>query len=56
MPFKLVEVSPLPDCCVNCPEAKEGKELGLTEDTYCYNCDFALLRWQIVKEENPALD
>lgn len=55
--MKLVEVSPLPQRCLECPEAKEAKELGLTEDAYCYNCDFALDRWQIVKtdEEVAAL-
>ena len=43
------EVSPLPKRCVKCQEAKEGKEMGLTEDAYCYNCDYALERWKLLK-------
>ena len=55
--FKLVEVNPLPQRCLECPEAKEAEALGLGVDAYCYNCDFALDRWQIVKtdEEDAAL-
>lgn len=45
----LIEANPLPSCCVNCRDAKIGKEMGLTEDAYCYNCDYALLRWKIKK-------
>lgn len=43
----LIETDPLPTCCVDCREAEET--MGLTEDAYCYNCDFALLRWKIEK-------
>lgn len=55
--MKLVEVNPLPQRCLECPEAKEAEELGLGVDAYCYNCDFALDRWKIVKtdEEDAAL-
>ena len=42
--FKLVEVNPLPQRCLECPEAKEAEALGLGVDAYCYNCDFALDR------------
>lgn len=49
--IKYIEVNPLPQRCLECQEAKEGKALGLTEDAYCYNCDFALDRWKIVKDE-----
>lgn len=45
----LIEADPLPPCCVNCRDANIGKEMGLTEDAYCYNCDYALLRWKIEK-------
>ena len=46
--MELIEKKPLPQCCLECQEAKEAKELGLTEDAYCYNCDHALERWTIV--------
>jgi hypothetical protein len=49
--IELVEVNPLPSVCQNCQEAKEGQAMGLTEDAYCYNCDYALERWNIVKIE-----
>lgn len=49
--MRLIEVDPLPQRCIDCPEAKEGKELGLTEDAYCYNCDYALDRWIIARDE-----
>lgn len=45
--MELIEVNPLPQRCIECQEAKEAKELGLTEDAYCYNCDWALDRWRI---------
>lgn len=53
--MEFIEKKPLPQRCIDCPEAKEAKELGLAEDAYCYNCDWALDRWQIVKTES-ALD
>lgn len=43
----LIEADPLPPCCVDCRDAKIDKEMG--EDAYCYNCDYALLRWKIEK-------
>ncbi len=43
------EVSPLPERCLNCEDAKEGIELGLTPDAYCYNCDYALDRFELVE-------
>lgn len=46
------EVKPLPKRCRKCPEAKEGKKMGLTEDAYCYNCDYALERWEIIEDED----
>lgn len=45
--IELVEIKPLPQRCVECPEAEEAKKLGLAEDAYCYNCDFALERFKI---------
>ena len=53
--IELIEVDPLPDRCLNCPEAKEGEELGLGPDAYCYNCDYALDRWKIVKKGRTGL-
>lgn len=52
--IELIEVNPLPQRCLECPEAAEAKELGLTEDAYCYNCDFALDRWQMVRVDDAA--
>lgn len=53
--MELIEKNPLPQRCIDCPEAKEAKELGLTEDAYYYNCDFALDRWTIARPK-VALD
>lgn len=49
--LEIIEVSPLPERCVNCQEAKEGEELGVGVDAYCYNCDYALDRFLLVKVE-----
>ena len=49
--IEIIEVEPLPQRCLDCPEAKEGIEMGLTVDAYCYNCDFALDRFKIIKIE-----
>ena len=49
--MKIIEEKPLPEVCVNCPEAAEGKKMGVGEDAYCYNCDYALRRWKIVEED-----
>ena len=51
--MELIEKS-LPERCLNCEEAKEAKSRGLTEDAYCYNCDWALDRWEIVKTPPSA--
>lgn len=48
--MEIKEVSPLPKRCVECEEAKAGKAMGLSEDAYCYNCDYALERWVVVEE------
>ena len=52
--IELIEVDPLPDRCLEGPEAREGEELGLGPDAYCYNCDYALDRWKIVKIEESS--
>lgn len=52
MSIEIIEVSPLPQRCLECPEAKEGEELGVGVDAYCYNCDYALDRFQIIKIED----
>lgn len=44
--IEIVEVSPLPQVCADCPEAKE---MGLCVDAYCYNCDYALERFKILE-------
>lgn len=49
--LEIVEVSPLPERCVNCEEAKEGEAMGVGVDAYCYNCDYALDRFRLVKIE-----
>ena len=49
--IKYVEVTPLPERCLNCPEAKEVEEMGLGPDAYCYNCDWALDRFIILDEK-----
>jgi hypothetical protein len=54
--MKLVEVSPLPERCLKCKVAKKSQKKGLTEDAYCYNCDFALERWQIVKDDEATVE
>ena len=46
--MKIIEANPLPQRCIECPEAKEGEELGVGPDAYCYNCDFALDRFIIL--------
>lgn len=52
--MKFIEVKPLPKRCLECLEAKEAKKNGLTEDAYCYNCDFALERWIIIKDDDET--
>lgn len=47
--IEIVEVSPLPRVCADCPEAKEAEEMGLCVDAYCYNCDYALERFKILE-------
>ena len=42
----------LPKRCVDCQERKEMEGL-VSPDAYCYNCDFALERFEIV---NPKFD
>lgn len=49
--LKLIEVEPLPQRCQECQEAKEGAAMGLSANAYCYNCDYALERFQIVNED-----
>lgn len=49
--LEIIEVKPLPQRCLECQEAKEGEAMGLTPDAYCYNCDYALDRFQLVKVE-----
>lgn len=49
--LKIVEVQPLPQRCQECQEAKEAEEMGLGPDAYCYNCDYALERFEIITEE-----
>lgn len=53
--MEIIEANPLPQRCLECQEAKEAKELGLTEDAYCYNCDWALDRWTIVGSKVASL-
>lgn len=50
--IKFLEVSPLPERCLKCKEAAEARKLGLTEDAYCYNCDYALERFYIVETDD----
>lgn len=45
--LEIIEVFPLPERCLNCQEAKEGEAMGVGVDAYCYNCDFALERFQL---------
>ena len=54
--MEIKEVNPLPQRCLECQEAKEAKELVLTEDAYCYNCDYALDRFIIVDSKLPQID
>lgn len=49
MAIEIIEVNPLPQRCLECAEAAEGEELGVGPDAYCYNCDYALERFQIIK-------
>ena len=42
----------LPKRCVDCQERKEMEGL-VSPDAYCYNCDWALDRFEIV---NPKFD
>ena len=49
MAIEIIEVNPLPERCLNCEEAKEGEALGVGVDAYCYNCDYALDRFKIIK-------
>ena len=51
MAIDIIERNPLPQRCLECEEAAEGEALGLSVDAYCYNCDYALDRFQIVKTE-----
>lgn len=52
--IELIEVDPLPKRCQECQEAKEGEAMGVGPDAYCYNCDYALDRWQIVKQKEES--
>lgn len=38
----------LPKRCLDCDERREGEQLGLGPDAYCYNCDFALDRFPVI--------
>ena len=49
--LKIIEVEPLPQRCLDCQEAQEAEKMGLTPDAFCYKCDYALERFQIIKEE-----
>lgn len=49
MAIEIIEVNPLPQRCIDCEDAKEGEALGVGVDAYCYNCDYALDRFQIIK-------
>lgn len=49
MAIDIIERNPLPQRCLECEDAKEGEALGLSVDAYCYNCDYALERFEIVK-------
>lgn len=49
--FEYIEVKPLPQVCQECQEKKEAEAMGLGPDAYCYNCDFFLERFQMVKVE-----
>lgn len=42
----------LPQRCIDCQERKEAESMGLGPDAYCYNCDWALDRFEIV---NPKI-
>ena len=50
MAIDIIERKPLPQRCVDCEDAKEGKALGVGVDAYCYNCDYALERFEIIKD------
>ena len=54
--MKIIEANPLPQRCIDCPDAKEGEALGLGSDAYCYNCDYALDRFIIVDSKLPQVD
>ena len=45
--IKLIEVEPLPQVCQECQEVKE---YGV--DCACYNCDYALERFRVVKTDD----
>ena len=49
MAIEIIEVNPLPQRCLECEEAAEGEAMGVGPDAYCYNCDYALDRFQIIK-------
>ncbi|MDL2273404.1 hypothetical protein LJC34_02510 [Oscillospiraceae bacterium OttesenSCG-928-G22] len=50
--MEIREVTPLPPRCLECEDAKDGIALGVGVDAYCYNCDYALDRFEIVKVSN----
>ena len=52
--MELVEKVPKPQRCIECQEAKEGEEMGVGPDAYCYNCDWALDRWEIVNTKTAS--
>ncbi len=54
--MKIIEANPLPQRCIDCPEAKEGEALGLGPDAYCYNCDYALDRFIILDSKLQGFD
>lgn len=51
--IEIREVHPLPQRCLDCPEAAEAEAMGLTVDAYCYNCDYALDRFEIIEVDDP---
>lgn len=50
--MELKEKPILPQRCIDCQERKEMKDM-VGPDAYCYNCDWALDRFEIV---NPKFD
>lgn len=46
--MRIIQREPLPQVCAECEEVKEfGTECA------CYNCDYALERFEILPDEEP---